>query len=291
MTGENFNAYLKWFDRNVASRHQQKVVLLVDNCPAHKMESNLKWTNVVFLPPNVTSIVQPMDQGIIKTLKTLYRSKLLRKKLQLYEANDGNRTITIRDAITMIAEAWDDVRKPCIINCFTKGGFDVVRIRQEQLEEEAAEEAERIEEQATALLSVQVTRYNNLITTSDEQRLQVEDFVTLPHEDEIHEDVEYAEHADEDAGQDPGEGTSGAAYRMEMGEEEDGEEEEVEIDTSRKRGIQLITEFETYLQFQEIDPALLHQIKDGFNKLQEKMEKDHRANLKQKSIVSFFRKE
>lgn len=75
-----------------------------------------------------------MDMGIIKTLKTLYRSKLLRKKLQLYEANDGKRTITVRDAITMITEAWDEVKKPCIINCFTKAGFDVVRIRQEEIE-------------------------------------------------------------------------------------------------------------------------------------------------------------
>lgn len=103
----------------------------MDNAPAHKVETALKWTNVVFLPPNVTSIVQPMDQGIIKTLKTLYRSKLLRKKLQLYEANDTNRVITIRDAITMIKEAWDEVRAPCIINCFVKAGFDVARIRGE----------------------------------------------------------------------------------------------------------------------------------------------------------------
>lgn len=57
MTGENFNQYLKWFDRDVASKHREKVVLLLDNAPAHKVETNMRWTNVVFLPPNVTSIV------------------------------------------------------------------------------------------------------------------------------------------------------------------------------------------------------------------------------------------
>lgn len=57
MTGELFNQYLKWFDKNVASKHRQQCVLLLDNAPAHKFESNLKWTNVMFLPPNVTSIV------------------------------------------------------------------------------------------------------------------------------------------------------------------------------------------------------------------------------------------
>lgn len=57
MTSENFNEYLEWFDKHVAKKHGERVVLLLDNCPAHKMEVTLKYTNVVFLPPNVTSIV------------------------------------------------------------------------------------------------------------------------------------------------------------------------------------------------------------------------------------------
>ena len=58
MTGENFSEYLKWFDRTVASKYGgRKVVLIMDNAPAHKHECTLKFTNVVFLPPNVTSIV------------------------------------------------------------------------------------------------------------------------------------------------------------------------------------------------------------------------------------------
>lgn len=161
------------------------------------MEVSLKWTNVVFLPPNVTSIVQPMDQGIIKTLKTLYRSKLLRKKLQLYEANDEKRVVTIRDAITMIKEAWDDVKPPTIINCFVKAGFDVARIRCEQMDAEEAEaareaeaEAARLEVQATRLLDVQVIRYNDLITTDTTIQMLAQDFISLPMEDAIHEDIE-----------------------------------------------------------------------------------------------------
>ncbi len=77
-------------------------------------------------------------------MKALCREKLLRKKLQLYEANDTNRTVTMRDALIMIQEAWDAIKTPTIINCFVKGGFDVARIRSEQMdEEEAAAERER----------------------------------------------------------------------------------------------------------------------------------------------------
>ena len=32
-----------------------------------------------FLPPNVTSLIQPMDQGVLQTLKKRYKQKLLRR--------------------------------------------------------------------------------------------------------------------------------------------------------------------------------------------------------------------
>lgn len=47
-----------------------KVLLLIDNAPVHPIEEALKSRdgNVVmmFLPPNTTSVIQPMDQGILK---------------------------------------------------------------------------------------------------------------------------------------------------------------------------------------------------------------------------------
>lgn len=49
--------------------------------------------------------------------------------------------------------------------------------------------------------------------------------------------------------------------------EEDDEEYDVEIDTSRKRGFQLINEFETYLQFQDIDDSIKAQLKQSFTLL------------------------
>uniref|UniRef100_K7F827 HTH CENPB-type domain-containing protein n=1 Tax=Pelodiscus sinensis TaxID=13735 RepID=K7F827_PELSI len=45
-----------------------KAVLLLDNCRAHPPASELVSGNIfaTYLPPNVTSLIQPMDQGVIQ---------------------------------------------------------------------------------------------------------------------------------------------------------------------------------------------------------------------------------
>ena len=34
---------------------------------------NLEWVELIFLPPNTTSVTKTMDQGIIQALKAKYR--------------------------------------------------------------------------------------------------------------------------------------------------------------------------------------------------------------------------
>lgn len=51
-----------------------KILLILDNAPGHPphigdLHPNI---NVVYLPPNTTSIIQPMDQGAIATFKAHY---------------------------------------------------------------------------------------------------------------------------------------------------------------------------------------------------------------------------
>lgn len=50
-------------------------MLLLDNAPGY-LEVNLPdphpHVKVIFLPPNTTSLIQPMDQRLIRTFKTLY---------------------------------------------------------------------------------------------------------------------------------------------------------------------------------------------------------------------------
>lgn len=61
----------------------RSVLLLIDNFSTYiaavsKLEAipqgmRLKNTEVVFLPPNTTSKLQPLDQGIIASFKARYR--------------------------------------------------------------------------------------------------------------------------------------------------------------------------------------------------------------------------
>ena len=90
-----------------------KIVLILDNCTAHLSPEILTKDNVsvVFLPPNVTSILQPMDQGILRSLKCAYKTQFLREMLV---AINGERNIfdflksyNLKTAIWSIAKSWD----------------------------------------------------------------------------------------------------------------------------------------------------------------------------------------
>ncbi|CAB5387132.1 unnamed protein product [Rhizophagus irregularis] len=51
----------------------QCVLLLLDNCTSHKVENlALPHVEIQFLPPNITSKIQPMDAGIIMSFKKYY---------------------------------------------------------------------------------------------------------------------------------------------------------------------------------------------------------------------------
>ena len=60
MDGVLFEEWLRELDRKFESQGR-KIVLVVDNGPAHPDVTGLKAINLQFLPPNTTSCTQPMD--------------------------------------------------------------------------------------------------------------------------------------------------------------------------------------------------------------------------------------
>lgn len=121
MTSEIFINVLRDWDKELL-KAKKKIVLLVDNCPAHPQVENLCAIKLAFLPPNTTSVLQPIDQGIIKALKVQFRKLQVMK---IIENADRNTTwnITLIEAITMISSAWDKVSSQTIANCFRHAGF------------------------------------------------------------------------------------------------------------------------------------------------------------------------
>jgi len=58
---------------SIMRRADRHILLLMDNAKCHETENleTLSNVRVYFLPPNTTSYLQPIDQGIIYSLKVL----------------------------------------------------------------------------------------------------------------------------------------------------------------------------------------------------------------------------
>lgn len=105
-----------------------KVLLVMDNAPTHPSVEVLnpidKGFEVMFLPPNVTPLLQPMDQGVIEKLKRMYRKQVLRRLL-LAEDNEESviqfaKKLNLKDSCYMLADSWDLLTKENLTKAWNK---------------------------------------------------------------------------------------------------------------------------------------------------------------------------
>ena len=102
------------------------ILYVCDNPSSHQVceYSHIKF---LMLPPNATSIMQPLDQGIILSAKRRYKKKLAERYLACVENNkDANsllKALDIVQATNMIAASWRETSSTIIQNCFRKAGF------------------------------------------------------------------------------------------------------------------------------------------------------------------------
>ena len=68
------------------------MALLVDDCFAYGDVEKLKCIEVVKLPPNITSLIQPSRMGIIRTLKAYCRHEIRARIIDAIEdgCNDSS---------------------------------------------------------------------------------------------------------------------------------------------------------------------------------------------------------
>ncbi|XP_023237333.1 jerky protein homolog-like, partial [Centruroides sculpturatus] len=120
--------FIEWYDtvfipevkkHQLITGNSGNVLLLIDNAPSH-----LGKFKVVYLPPNVIPILQPMDQGVIESFKRYYRKALLRmiiigekceKTIQQVYAE-----INLKDTMYMAAETWATVKDSTLATAWNK---------------------------------------------------------------------------------------------------------------------------------------------------------------------------
>ena len=131
MTGDILDAVLSKLNRKLSSRGRS-IALLMDNAGCHPEELKDKYSNIkiVFLPPNTTSKLQPLDLGIIQNFKVHYRKLLLSFVLSkiddtTYTASQIAKTVNVLKAIRWVAEAWECVKTETVIKCFKSSGISV----------------------------------------------------------------------------------------------------------------------------------------------------------------------
>jgi hypothetical protein len=145
MTSLVFNDWLQKWDMEL----NRNIVLLVDNCTAHVLHVSLKHIKVIFLPANTTSLIQPCDQGIIRTLKAYYRREMRARILECLDdthkmtANNLARKTDILQALHLLAMSWKNVSDKTIRNCFSHGGFSS---KETELEESIAKPSDLTQE-------------------------------------------------------------------------------------------------------------------------------------------------
>ena len=132
MTSVLFEKWLTDWDRELKLK-SRNILLILDNCAAHP---NLDWlTNIQlqFPPPNTTALAQPMDMGIIKNLKSMYRGKLVRHIFAEIEDNmltssataqEISSAVNLLQALQFIADSWRAVSPKTIQNSFRHCGFE-----------------------------------------------------------------------------------------------------------------------------------------------------------------------
>ncbi|XP_062703831.1 jerky protein homolog-like [Aedes albopictus] len=107
---------------------EPKALLVLDNCTAHydggdKLISDDGLIKVIYLPPNVTSECQPMDQAVINAIKMRYKRKLMLKLVledEQLKFEDRLKKITLQQSIDWLSAAWDEISSSTIENSWKK---------------------------------------------------------------------------------------------------------------------------------------------------------------------------
>ncbi|XP_068094973.1 jerky protein homolog [Hyperolius riggenbachi] len=109
--------------QNQAIPEDSKVLLLLDGSRTNPPAEELVDGNIFvrYLPSHLTSLVQPMDQGVIQNLQMFYRRDFMRKMINADDTVvEFQKRFNLKDAIYTASCAWDSVTKETLHNSWRK---------------------------------------------------------------------------------------------------------------------------------------------------------------------------
>ncbi|GBO13561.1 Tigger transposable element-derived protein 6, partial [Araneus ventricosus] len=106
-------------------KQKRRIILFIDQRPAHLPYTDfLKNITVKIFPVNFSSKLQPLDLGVIKSLKQRYRKLLVKTTIVSLDHGDTkNMKIDVLQTMNFIMMAWQNVLQKTIKNCFALSGF------------------------------------------------------------------------------------------------------------------------------------------------------------------------
>ena len=121
MESKIFEEWVRKLDQKIRMEGR-KIPLLIDNCPTHPSVSDQTNGQLVFLPPNITSVSQLIDQGAIRSLNPHYRGRVVRRLCRALGKTKTLPKISIPQAMKILLSSWEAVSAQTIFNCFRTAG-------------------------------------------------------------------------------------------------------------------------------------------------------------------------
>ena len=125
MTAQLYQDWIQQWDHELREKNR-KILLLQDTFSGHIVPTNLQNIRVENFEPNLTTHVQPKDQGIIRCFKAHYHARFIQRAVDHYD--EGITPTEIYDinqlqAMRIADAAWRNVDTTTIRNCWRKAGI------------------------------------------------------------------------------------------------------------------------------------------------------------------------